>query len=309
MKSVRHMGENAMVQRFLAKLPPAPADLIVGPGDDCAVTPFSATHWQLLKTDAIVEGIHFLSNEDFQRVGWKAIARVVSDFAAMGGTAQWFLVTLGIPPDTDIIALEELYQGMSHCARRHRAHIVGGETTRVSESARLMISIAGSGLVKKSLLTLRSTAQCDDVLFVTGLLGGSLAGRHLDINPRVTEAEWLAKNRFATAMMDLSDGLAQDLPRLAEASKLGFQIDITSLPCHPGCTAQQALQDGEDYELLFTVSPQRVKSLVKRWSLAFPDTALTCIGRMVEKQESMHLSGGWDHFASEPPEKLPQILG
>jgi len=301
MKSVRHMGEDAIVERLIAHLPPAPAHLIVGPGDDCAVVPFSSTHWQLLKTDAIVEGIHFLPNENLERVGWKAIARVVSDFAAMGGTPQWFLVTLGIPSETDICHLETLYRGMSRCAQHYHAPIVGGETTRVSDSAGCVISIAATGLVKKSQLTLRSTARCGDAIFVSGLLGGSLTGRHLDITPRVNEAQWLTKNGYATAMMDLSDGLAKDLPRLAQSSGEGFQLDLAALPCQPGCEPQQALQDGEDYELLFTVSPQRVKSMVKRWSLAFPDTALTCIGRMVEKEKTMHFSGGWDHFAKKSP--------
>jgi thiamine-monophosphate kinase len=297
MKSVREMGENAVVQRLLAQLPPPPADLFTGPGDDCAVVPFSASHWQLLKTDAIVEGIHFLPGENWERVGWKAIARVVSDFAAMGGNARWFLITLAVPPRADIDALEMLYRGMSRCAKDYQAHIVGGETTRIAESSDMVISIAATGFVKKSQLTLRSTARCGDEIFVTGRLGGSLAGRHLDICPRVNEAQWLCKKGFVSAMMDLSDGLAQDLPRLAQASNAGFQIDLSALPCQPGCTSDQALQDGEDYELLFTVSPHRAKSLQKRWSLQFPELALTRIGSIVPAEQSMELSGGWDHFA------------
>lgn len=298
MKSVRDMGENTVIQRLLAQLPPPPADLFTGPGDDCAVVPFSASHWQLLKTDAIVEGIHFLPDEDFERVGWKAIARVVSDFAAMGGSARWFLVTLAVSPRTDIHALEMLYRGMSRCAKNYQAHIVGGETTRIAESSGMVISIAATGFVKKSHVTLRSTARCGDLVFVTGRLGGSLAGRHLDICPRVKEAHWLCAKGYANAMMDLSDGLAQDLPRLAQASEAGFHIDLSALPCQPGCTNQQALQDGEDYELLFTVSPRRAKSLRKHWPQQFPELALTCIGSIVPREQSMELSGGWDHFAT-----------
>jgi thiamine-monophosphate kinase len=297
MKSMHELGEDEVVRRLLAQLPPAPHDLRVGPGDDCAVVPFSRTQWQLLKTDAIIEGVHFLRGENFRRVGWKAIARVVSDFAAMGGMARWFLVTMSIPPSYTIDELEALYQGMADCAAAHQASIVGGETTGVSSPAPLGISIAATGVVKKSQLVLRSTAQRGDVIFITGKLGGSLAGRHLDFLPRVRESQWLTQHRFATAMMDLSDGLAKDLPRLAMASSVGFQIDLSALPCHDGCSPHQALNDGEDYELLFTVSPSRARSLQRKWPLAFPGIPLTCIGHIVEKDQSMQLRGGWDHFA------------
>ncbi|MFY7818476.1 MAG: thiamine-phosphate kinase [Akkermansiaceae bacterium] len=296
MKSVIEIGEDQLVHRLLAQLPPPPQELHVGPGDDCAVVPFSRTHWQLLKTDAIVEGVHFLPTEDYHRVGWKAIARVVSDFAAMGGTSCWFLVTIGIPENEEILRLERLYQGMSACATKYHATIVGGETTRVARESGIIISVAATGKVRKSELILRSTAKCHDMIFVTGSLGGSLAGRHLDIQPRVNEAQWLAKHHYPSAMMDLSDGLAKDMGRLARSSSLGYQIDIDALPLQAGCDPKQALQDGEDYELLFTVPSSRVKSLAKRWHRNFPDLALSCIGQMVDSEKSMHLTGGWDHF-------------
>ena len=128
------------------------------------------------------------------------------------------------------------------------------------------------------------------------VVGGSLGGRHLDITPRLSEAHWLAAGRFATAMMDLSDGLAKDLPRLAGASALGFRIDPARLPCHDNCGSEQALGDGEDYELLFTVNPRKKQRLAEQWPQHFPDVPLTCIGTMVSAGEGMVLSGGWDHF-------------
>jgi len=298
MKCVNDIGEDALIARLLAQLPPASQSLHVGPGDDCAVVPFSTTSWQLLKTDAIVEGVHFLSNESMRRVGWKAIARVVSDFAAMGGEPQWFLVTLGIPSEALVDSLEELYQGMADCLQKFGASMVGGETSRVESTAGLFISIAATGIVKKKHLLLRSTARCDDLLFVTGQLGGSLAGRHLDIEPRLAEGQWLAQQQFATAMMDLSDGLAKDLPRLAKASSVGFILDLDLVPRTSGCTIAEALQDGEDYELLFTVAPGDAKRLLKQWQKHFPATKLTCIGSIVQPEQSMELSGGWDHFPS-----------
>ena len=298
MTRVGYIGEDALVSRLLEQMPAAPPDLLVGPGDDCAVVPFSDSEWQLLKTDSLVEGVHFLPEENRRRVGWKAIARVVSDFAAMGGRPRWFLVTVGIPVDAAIEPLEDLYQGMAHCLQMYGAALVGGETTRVSSHTGLFVSIAATGFVGKSELLLRSTARWDDVVFVTGHLGGSLAGRHLDIQPRLAEAQWLARHGIATAMMDLSDGLAQDLPRLARASGLGFFVDLDALPCHDGISHEQALRDGEDYELLFTCAPERVEQVLSQWHKAFPETPLTRIGRMVSPAESMQVSGGWDHFAS-----------
>lgn len=296
MASASETGEDSLISQLLALLPAAPADLIAGPGDDCAVVAFSDSEWQLLKTDAIVEHVHFLSDENMERVGWKAIARVVSDFAAMGGAPRWFLVTLGIPPEYEIAKLQAFYRGMARCLSTYDSALTGGETTRVAHGSNLVISIAATGVVEKSQLILRSTAQLGDAIYVTGRLGGSLAGRHLDITPRLPEGQWLAQHGFARAMMDLSDGLAKDLPRLAAASQLGFLLDETRLPLHKGCTTAQALTDGEDYELLFTVSAEKSAQLETQWRERFPDLALTNIGRMVARGEGMTLHGGWDHF-------------
>lgn len=296
MKTIGHIGEDALISRLLELVPTTHPALHTGPGDDCAVAEASRHEWQLLKTDAIVENVHFTAEASMRRVGWKAIARVISDIAAMGGRPQWFLVTIGMPKDYELEKIEQLYLGMADCLNKYGGVICGGESTRVSAEAGLVISIAATGLVKKRQLLLRSTAQSGDAIFVTGRLGGSLAGRHLDITPRLCEAHWLAAGRFATAMMDLSDGLAKDLPRLAGASGLGFRIDPARLPCHDNCSSEQALGDGEDYELLFTVNPRKTQRLAARWPEHFPDVPLACIGTMVASGEGMVLSGGWDHF-------------
>lgn len=296
---VKDISEDVLIQRLLGKIPLVPTALHTGPGDDCAVAPLDDDHWQLLKTDAIVESVHFFPTDDARRIGWKAIARVVSDFAAMGGRPQWFLVTLGIPKFYSVEKLEELYIGMGACLQTYGGTLCGGETTSIPDGGSLMISVAATGCVKKSQLTLRSTARQGDEIFVTGRLGGSIAGRHLDITPRLHEADWLTSQNFPSAMMDLSDGLAKDLPRLAAASGLGYQLDFSNLPCHPGCTTTQALNDGEDYELLFTVNPDRISQLKQQWCLAFPDTPITRVGTIVRIDESMQVKGGWDHFAAE----------
>jgi thiamine-monophosphate kinase len=142
---------------------------------------------------------------------------------------------------------------------------------------------------------LRSTARAGDLIFVTGRLGGSQAGRHLNFTPRLAEGQWLARNRFATAMMDLSDGLGADLPRLAAASKLGFSVDETQLPRTRGASIAAAWNDGEDYELLFTIPPRRADSLKKKWPFATP---AHCIGTMLVTGQgaAAGTAHGFDHF-------------
>lgn len=296
MKTVAELGEDALIARLLALWPKDQELVHVGPGDDCAVLPLNDQEWQLLKTDAIVEGIHFLPEEDRRRVGWKAMARVVSDFAAMGGEGRDYLVTLGVPYDEKVHHLEELYRGMADCLQVYGGTLVGGETTSVPCGSTSWISIAARGVVKKTSLVLRSTAQEGDRILVTGQLGGSIQGRHLDIQPRVREAQWLASYGGVTAMMDVSDGLAKDLPRLALASGCGYQIDVGKIPCSVDCSPEQALSDGEDYELLLTVSPERVQSLMDAWSLLFPQLSLSQIGEIAPIAQSMVFHGGWDHF-------------
>jgi thiamine-monophosphate kinase len=163
-----------------------------------------------------------------------------------------------------------------------------------------VISIAATGSVSRDALVLRSTGRPGDVLMVTGRLGGSIVHKHLHFTPRLREAEWLVSNFKPTAMMDISDGLAKDLPRLAESSACGFELDFEALPREQGCGVDQALGDGEDYELLFAIEPERVNKLKAAWMKNFPELELTEIGRLVEHGKGMTLSGGWDHFAGRP---------
>ena len=132
---------------------------------------------------------------------------------------------------------------------------------------------------------------------MTGKLGGSLGGRHLRFRPRVAEAQWLVSRFPVHAMMDLSDGLASDLPRLATASRLGFEVDLAGLPLHPGATSENGLRDGEDYELLFAVPPVAKKRLEEAWRVKFPRLRLTTIGRLVGEGRTLFSGKGYDHFA------------
>ncbi|MGE9267783.1 MAG: thiamine-phosphate kinase [Verrucomicrobiales bacterium] len=294
MKRVAEMGEEEVVARLLAGLRGAER-LRVGPGDDCAVVA-GGEQDLLLKTDAVVEGVHFLSDEEPRRVGRKAVGRVLSDFGAMGGWPGEFLVTIALGADTPMAWLEELYAGMSELAEDFGAVIAGGETTAVPAGSAKVISVAGTGSVPRGAAILRSGGSPGDVLMVTGRLGGSLAGWHLDFLPRLREATWLRENFKPTALMDLSDGLGRDLPRLARASGSGFELAEGRIPRHDGCSVAQALGDGEDYELLLAMAPEQAAGVGPAWREAFPDLELTEIGRLVEGEAGSAL-GGWAHFS------------
>ncbi len=291
MTTIQQTGEDGAIQRMIAGLSTSDS-VICGPGDDCAVVDTGADQLQLLKTDAVVEGIHFLPNEQPERVGWKAIARVVSDFAAMGGWSQHFVITIAISGQREVSWLEGLYAGLEKCAREFGGVIVGGETTSLPDDAPTVISVAGTGAVERGAWVSRSTASPGDVICVTGALGGSIKGKHLDFLPRAQEGRWLAQSGKVSAMMDLSDGLAKDLPRLAGLSGCGYEIFAKDVPLTPGCDLNAALGDGEDYELLVTLKD---RSALENWPFELP---LTVIGQMSDPSvKLMPGSGGWDHFS------------
>lgn len=293
MKPLDGMGEDELIAR-LVELVPTPQGA-QGPGDDCAVVDEGGGDLILLKTDALVEGVHFVREADPQRVGWKAVARVVSDFAAMGGFPERFLVTLALPGAMSLEWVEDFYRGMGKCMERYGSVLVGGETCRVPQGSVAMISIAATGRVERGNVVMRSGGKIGDAIWVSGELGGSLAGKHLDFTPRLDQARWLVEHFKPTAMMDLSDGVARDLPRLARASGCGFKLDLSAMPLSAGSSLKQALEDGEDFELLFT-HPDG-EALESAWREVFPELKLTKIGYLVEMGAGDVLEGGWDHFS------------
>lgn len=299
MKQLTDIGEDALIARLVRDLESG-ADVVTGPGDDCAVVDIGhADRYQLLKTDCLVEGVHYLADAEAEKVGWKAIARVVSDFAAMGGTPSQLLVTLVMPGGQSVDYLEQLYRGMQQCAAQFGAVISGGETSSVPTGSAAVISVAGTGWVRKDQLVLRSGGQVGDLVMVTGLLGGSIRGKHLSFTPRVTEAAWLAEHFPLHAMMDLSDGVAKDLPRLATMSGCGFIIREDQVPCSENVNVAAALGDGEDYELLFTIAPDHLERLQSEWGRQFPDLALSVLGELTVAEVGIQSeAGGWEHFTS-----------
>lgn len=284
------MNELELIRK-LAPLLPTNDKVIAGIGDDCAVLDLGLPDdFILLKTDSIVEGIHFTRESLPEKVGHKALARALSDIAAMGGTPTAALVTLALPRPFDADYVEQVYQGMAALARRFDLAISGGETTTNPE--RLLLSIAVLGTVQKNHWASRAGARAGDAIFVTGHLGGSLSGKHLDFEPRLAEGRWLVGQFQIHAMIDLSDGLASDLRHLMDGSGLGAELNKSSIPVSREAKrkARQesssrppllaALTDGEDFELLFTVASRDAVPLLDAWKQQFPGTPLTCIGRM-----------------------------
>ena len=286
------MNEFDLISRLTRSLPTSEA-VVVGAGDDCAVLDFGLPDRLLLfKTDAVVEGIHFTAATEPQKIGRKALARCLSDIAAMAGTPGAALVTIALPRNFDPGFVEEVYAGMNEMARRHGVAIVGGETT--TNPGGMLLSVALLGFVPRGKGVLRSGAEAGDAIFVTGELGGSLSGKHLEFEPRLAEARWLAEHFQVHAMIDISDGLAGDLRHILTASRVGAELRSPSIPisrearlaAKAGSAAKPALlaalTDGEDFELLFTVTARDAVPLLDAWRKQFPQVPLTCIGKIRE---------------------------
>jgi thiamine-monophosphate kinase len=294
--NLRELGEDRLIAQLVARLD-GHREVIAGPGDDCAVVAAPGNgELLLLKTDCVVERVHFQPNEKPAAVGRKAMARTLSDFAAMSGLPRFALVTLIVPADREARWAQQIYRGLERIADRFKVAIVGGETSSTDGPA--VVSISALGTVEKDRWVSRRDGKKGDVLFVTGRLGGSIRRRHLDFVPRIAEARWLTAHFSVHAMIDLSDGLGADLPRLATASGLGFEIDAAALPCNPGCSIAEAINDGEDYELLFAISPNDSETLEKKWRKKFPHLPLTRIGRLNRKSQiaNRKFFHGYHHF-------------
>jgi len=195
-----------------------------------------------------------------------------------------------LPRTFDVARVEAIYSGLNELARKHGVAIAGGETTTNPE--RMLISVALLGTVARDKCVLRSGAKAGDAIFVTGELGGSLGGRHLDFEPRLAEARWLADHFLPHAMIDLSDGLAGDLRHILKASRVGAELLAGAIPISRAAKLAgkaegsakppllAALTDGEDFELLFTVPGRDAVPLLDAWKKQFPKVKLSCIGKI-----------------------------
>jgi thiamine-monophosphate kinase len=310
------VNEFELIEKLTRSLP-TNKSVVTGSGDDCAVLDLGLPDKLLLfKTDALVEGIHFKSDAPAEKIGHKALARCLSDIAAMAGTPTAALITIALPKTFDAALVEGIYAGLSGLARKHDVAIAGGETTTNPE--RILISIAMIGLAPRGKAVLRSGAEAGDAIFVTGELGGSLTARHLEFEPRLAEARWLAEHFAIHAMIDLSDGLAGDLRHILKASRVGAELLTAAIPISRAARLASkaespakppllaALTDGEDFELLFTVASKDAIPLLDAWRQQFPKITLTCIGK-ITKGEGLTLrdktgvrplsAHGYEHFA------------
>jgi thiamine-monophosphate kinase len=236
---------------------PRGAGVTLGIGDDCAIyRPRQSPDDLLLTTDLFVEDVHFRhSTHRPEDAGWKALARGLSDIAAMGGTPRFCLLSLALAPWTDTRWIDRFYTGLLRLAEREGAPLIGGD---LGHAEKLAADIVVCGAVPRGKALRRDGARAGDAVYVSGRLGGSALGlatgkgaswkRHLRPEPRLALGRFLQGH--ATAAMDLSDGLSLDLQRLCAAS--GLTAEITAPPPFPGASLDQALHGGEDYELLFT---------------------------------------------------------
>jgi len=292
--SLAALGENGLVHLLTGHWKADPDRVPTGVGDDCAVLRGEGrNHFLLFKTDAVVESVHFTPRERPELIGRKALARALSDLAAMGASPLAAVVTLGVPKDESVRRLRAIYRGIERVAAKYGVNLVGGETTRARQ---LFLNVALLGECRGYRPVLRSGARTGDLIFVTGRLGATRARRHLLFEPRLAEGQWLARHRLASSLMDLSDGLGADLPRLARASGVGFRLDDAAIPRARGATLKAACNDGEDYELLFTAKASHAKTLKKKWPFATP---LHCIGVMEPRgkgSREVPLVYGFDHF-------------
>lgn len=278
--------------------------IVLGIGDDCAIVrPRGSSEDLLFTTDLLVEDTHFRrTTHRAEDIGWKALARGLSDIAAMGGEPRFCLVSLSLTDWTDQKWVDGFYRGLMQLAAREGTPLIGGD---LAHGNQLTCDIVASGAVSRGTALRRDGARDGDVIYVSGGLGGSALGlatgrgrawkRHVRPEPRLRLGRFLRTKIRATAAMDLSDGISLDLHRLCLASGLAARIEAP--PRFPGATDHQALHGGEDYELLFTASPR------SRVPAAFEGIPLTRIGTMLKgRPGTVELHGemlpplGYDHL-------------
>jgi thiamine-monophosphate kinase len=275
-------GEPELIARIARRARvPRGGELIVGIGDDCAIfRPRGSVSDLLFTTDMLIEDVHFLAaSASPADLGWKALARGLSDIAAMGGEPRFCLLSLALPPRADLRWVDGFYRGLLRLAEREGTPLAGGD---LGHAAKLMCDITVCGAVPRGGSLRRAGARAGDALYVSGRLGGSALGlatrrgqawrRHLRPEPRLALGRFLRERLGASACMDLSDGLSLDLRRLSLASKLS--AEIAAPPIYAGASLDQALHGGEDYELLFAVPPR------VRVPETFQGLPLTRIGAM-----------------------------
>lgn len=275
--------------RWLAERMPAHLRVPIGPGDDAALVRLGAGGETLVTVDTISDGVDFdLRSTSPRRIGHKALAINLSDIAAMAGRPLAAVVALALPKQHALSLAQELYEGLLPLAERYDVAIAGGDLQTWEGPLVISVTLFGEPTARGPLM--RRGARPGDLIVVTGSLGGSILGKHLDFEPRVAEAILLHERYELHAGMDVSDGLSLDLWRLCEASDCGAEVDLRRVPVSDAArqlaaggasslsALEHALGDGEDFELLLAVPPDEAERMLREQPLTTP---LTSIGSFV----------------------------
>lgn len=278
---LNRLGEFGLIE-WLKKVMINDSSVVVGPGDDCAVLAWDKKHYQLLTTDMLLEGVDFTLKDDPFFIGRKALGVSLSDIASCAGIPRYALVSVGLKANYECRFVKDIFRGINSLAKEFKVNIVGGD---ISRSAGLILNVAVVGFVEKKYLLLRSGAKEDDIIAVSGRLGGSIRGRHLRFIPRLKEARYLVENYKINSMIDISDGLAQDLGHILKASNKGALLYKERIPLAEEAKGiKDALFSGEDFELLFTLSHEEALRLYKKSPFKFE-----MIGRIVNPRYGLVL--------------------
>jgi thiamine-monophosphate kinase len=299
----------ANIRRWLGPVtPPAP----YGIGDDCAILPPSK-HPQAITVDPVIHGRHFDDTVPPRAVGAKLLKRNLSDLAAMGAAPRAALVALTLCPTVRLAWLEHFHRGLAATARAHRLHVIGGDIAQTPGALAASLTLIGHAAAPRMLT--RAGARIGDHIYTTGTLGGSILGKHHRFTPRLAEGAWLAARPEVLSMMDISDGIAKDL-RALTPPRARPALTAAAIPISPAARKlaaatgartplAHALCDGEDYELLLTLSAQtNLPALETKWRARFPRLPLTRIGRFVPEDTPLaptdvplHTLRGYEHLA------------
>jgi thiamine-monophosphate kinase len=304
------MSEDGFLEKLIARLPVSSPDIVIPPGDDCAGLRIEGGRILLVAVDQIIGGRHYHLEGPYtpspEQAGRKLLARNLSDIAAMGGHPLYFLVACGLSPAHDESWLERFFEGILRLSREFGVVMIGGDLAATPTDAVASLTIIGE--VSEAQVCRRSGARPGDCLFVTGAFGRSLVtGWHLSFKPRCREGRWLVEHGFASAMIDASDGLLIDAGRLCRASGVGLRMDTAAIPLRtPETSPEEALTDGEDYELLIAAPRGKARQLRQEWP--FAELPLTLIGEFTASDSHTVLGPdgiplapggkvGYDHFA------------
>jgi thiamine-monophosphate kinase len=326
--NVSELGERALLARIRARLPKPPASVVVGVGDDAAVVVGPRNARTVLTTDALIEGIHFdRSFSSAADIGYKALAVNLSDLAAMGATPAWALLSLALADGTAVEDVEALVDGLVALASAQSVALIGGNLTR--SPGPLVVDVTAVGTVHPRRVLLRDGGRAGDEVYLSGSIGAGAAGlemlkagtivgpavqRYLRPEPRVRLGRAIAQARAAHAAMDLSDGLADAVTQIAQASGCGVEIDAAALPIDEGArqwwdarkqdSIVRALSGGDDYELVVAL-PRKWRGRLRHATRRVADPPLTRIGVLtgtrdeyvlVREGRKERLPGGFEHW-------------